>query len=161
MKSKKIILVSHCVLNQNSVIEGWARAKGAFPIANILLNNCIGILQLPCPELIFNGINRPPLEYEDYNTENYRNLCNELLTPYINQLNEYIKNGYNIIGVIGINNSPTCSISGQRGVLMEELFNICKRESIHLPYTEIPEYYTENTYDIEVENKILKLITEN
>ena len=53
LKSKKLVLIAHCVINQNSVIEGWARAKGAFPIAKLLLDESVGIIPLPCPELIF------------------------------------------------------------------------------------------------------------
>lgn len=158
MKSKKIILTSHCILNQNSVIEGWARARGAFPISRLLLDEGVGILQLPCPELLFHGINRPPLKYEDYNTKEYRRLCRELFMPYIPQLEAYIANGYELLGILGIYNSPTCSISGKRGVFMEEIFKLCEQHRLLLRYAEIPEDYTEQAADENLENEILQLI---
>lgn len=161
MKSKKIILTSHCILNQNSVIEGWGRARGAFPIVKLLLNEGIGIIQLPCPELIFNGINRPPLEYKDYNTKDYRNLCHELLLPYVSQLKAYIENGYQLLGIVAVHNSPSCSITGKRGVFMEELFDICEQQNILLQYVEIPETYNEEICESDLENKIRELIKEN
>ncbi len=158
IKSKKIIIVSHCVLNQNSVIEGWARAKGAFSIAELLIKEGVGIIQLPCPEIIYNGINRPPLGYEDYNKKEYRELCCSLLSPYIMQIKDYLKNGYSLLGVIAINKSPTCSISGKRGVLMEELFAALEYEEILLPFVEIPEAYNEEMSMAELEEEIYQLL---
>lgn len=160
MKSKRIILVSHCVLNQNAVLEGWARAKGAFPVAGRLLEAGVGIIQLPCPELLFSGINRPPKTYEEYNTPVYRKLCKELALPYIRQIKEYLENGYTLLGVLGIYNSPTCSISGKMGVFMEALFALCNQENITLKYVEIPKEYSENATDQALENKIEKLLGE-
>ena len=78
MKSRRIVLVSHCVLNQNSVVEGWSRAKGAVPIVKLLLEEGIGIVQLPCPELICGGLSRPPRSFDDYNTAGYRARCRDL-----------------------------------------------------------------------------------
>lgn len=160
LKSKRIILVSHCVLNQNAVIEGWARAKGAFPVAGRLLEAGVGIIQLPCPELLFNGINRPPMMYAEYDTPAYRKLCKELVLPYIQQIKEYLKNGYTLLGVIGINNSPTCSISGKMGVFMEALFARCNQEDISLKYVEIPEEYSENATDKALENEMESMLGE-
>ena len=158
MKSKKLILISHCILNQNAVIEGWERASGAFPVSKLLIEAGLGIIQLPCPELIFKGMERPSMTYSGYNTPKYQELCRELLAPYISQIKNYMANGYVLQGLIGIHNSPTCSISGQRGVLMEALFDICEKENIPLRYVEIPEEYTASTQDKDLENKIIELM---
>jgi len=160
LKSKKLILVSHCVLNQNSVIEGWGRACGAFPVTKLLIEAGVGIIQLPCPELIHLGINRPPMTQQDYSTADYRQLCKNLLAPYIEQIKNYMENGYALQGLIAIQNSPTCSISSPRGILMEELFEICDSESIALKYVEIPEDYSESKPDTDLENKIIELLGE-
>lgn len=158
MNQKKIVVVSHCVLNQNSVINDWERARGAFPFSELFIKEGVGIIQLPCPELIFNGINRPPLSYLDYNTSAYRKLCRDLLVPYINQLEMYLENGYEFIGVIGINRSPTCSISDRRGVLMEELFLMAQNKRINVSYAEVPETYDELNEQSEFIEKIIRLI---
>lgn len=158
MKAKKLLLVAHCVMNQNAVVEGMARARGAFPIAELLITEGIGIIQLPCPELIYGGINRPPLEFGDYNTKEYRQLCRELLLPYVMQIKNYLLNGYTFLGIIAIAGSPTCAITGRRGVLMEELFTLFEQEYIHAPFTEIPESYQEGTAFTELEEKIYRLI---
>lgn len=161
MKSKKIILVSHCVLNQNAVIEGWGRAKGAFPIVSELIANGVGIIQLPCPELLFLGINRPPMTYQEYNTQAYRQRCDDILTPYLEQIRVYLQNGHQLKGILGIQNSPSCGISGVRGVFMEVLFERCKQQGIPLQYVEIPETYNADKEDVTLKKNILELLGED
>lgn len=161
MRSGKVILVSHCILNQNAVISGWARAKGAFPVVKQLVDAGVGIIQLPCPELIFKGLCRPPLTYEGYNTEEYRTLCRDLLVPYWKQITGYLENGYSLLGVIGIHNSPTCSVTGQRGVFMEELFALCEKQGIPLAFAEVPEEYSESSAGDALTGELAKLIEES
>lgn len=161
MKSRRIVLVSHCVLNQNSVVEGWSRAKGAFPIVKLLLEEGIGIVQMPCPELVCGGLSRPPRNFDDYNTAGYRARCRDLLLPYIGQIKEYLAYGYDIAGVIGIENSPTCAFSGVRGVMADELYKMLEQENIELPYMEIPEDYREGRPSPELDKKISEFIRSN
>ena len=158
MKSKKIIIVSHCVLNQNSVVEGWARAKGAYPIAALLLDEGVGIIQLPCPEMAYKGLGRPPLGYDDYNEPAYKTLCCDLVRPIVMQLKDYLKSGYVLTGIIAIENSPTCAISGRRGVLMEVLLPMLVKDRITVPFVEIPETYREGGSHKELEKELIKLI---
>ncbi len=158
MKNKKIVCISHCIINQNSVVDGLERAVGAFPIANLLLEKGVGVIQLPCPELLFNGIRRQPMRHEQYNNEDYRMHCKHLLKPYIEQIRQYLYNEYTLLGIIGIQGSPTCSITGKRGILMEELFCMCSNEGISLKYAEIPESYNEAVKDSVLEKQILNLL---
>ncbi|MDL2310500.1 hypothetical protein LJC13_00810 [Peptostreptococcaceae bacterium OttesenSCG-928-C18] len=145
---KKIIALSHCILNQNSVINGWERANGAFPISKKITEKGIGIIQLPCPEFIYLGINRPSMTYQDYNgIPKYREFCKSILTPIMEQIKSYIENGYDYLGIIGVNESPNCSISGKTGIFMEEYFKLCKEFSINTDYSEIPVWYDEKSDD--------------
>ncbi|WP_376716864.1 CD3072 family TudS-related putative desulfidase [Enterococcus hulanensis] len=137
--------VSHCVLNQNAVIHGWERARGAFPFAIELLSRGIALIQLPCPEFIVLGGDRPPMTYEEYRElPNYRQTCQELLEPMIRQIQAYQAEGYQYLGIIGINESPNCSITGQRGVLMEEFFARCQQAQIGTNFLEVPTWYSED-----------------
>ena len=137
--------VSHCVLNQNAVIHGWERARGAFPFAIELLSRGIALIQLPCPEFIVLGGDRPPMTYEEYRElPNYQQTCQELLEPMIQQIQAYQTEGYQYLGIIGINESPNCSITGQRGVLMEEFFARCQQAQIGTNFLEVPTWYSED-----------------
>ncbi|REC31279.1 hypothetical protein CF160_01950 [Enterococcus pseudoavium] len=136
--------MSHCVLNQNAVIHGWERARGAFPFAIELLNRGIALIQLPCPEFLVLGGDRPPMTYQQYcDLPNYRQQCQAMLQPIIQQIQAYQAEEYHYLGVIGIHESPNCSISGQRGVLMEEFFTECQKAQIQTNYFEVPTWYSE------------------
>lgn len=141
-RSKRIILVSHCILNQNTVVYPLARAKGAYKdIIRELINNDIGIHQLQCPEYIFLGLKREPMTKEQYDTEDFRNINKNIAIDTVNIIKEYINNGYEVLGIIGINESPTCSINGNKGILMEELINILNDENIKLNFIDVPTDY--------------------
>ena len=143
-RNKKIIILSHCILNQNSVVKPLARAKGAYTdVIKLLLDNNIGMLQLPCTELLFLGSSRPPMTKSKYDTPEYRIFCNNLLQNTMIQINEYLNNNYKILGIIGIEQSPTCGLINKRGILMEELLSLLRNENIELPRLEIPTDYIE------------------
>ena len=138
MKGKKIAIVAHCILNQNSVVNGLERAEGAFnEVVEILLKHNYAIIQLPCPELIYLGYDREGRTKEEYNTKDYRELCKELLKPIIKYLEEYKKYGFKFI-LIGIENSPTCDIFGYRGILIEEFLNEIERLGIDVKMIAYP-----------------------
>ena len=58
-RSKKIIILSHCLLNQNSISDGTADYPSQFnEIIELIMMNNIGIIQLPCPEMLCLGMDR-------------------------------------------------------------------------------------------------------
>jgi predicted secreted protein len=145
IRSKKIVLVSHCILNQNSVVEPLARSKGAFSFIKNLIDSGVGIIQLPCPEFRLLGIKRKPMGKNDYDSLEYRELCRKLFLPTLEDLLIYLENGYEFCGIIGINQSPTCSITGNRGIFMEEIFSLMSSKGIETKCFEVPEDYNNYT----------------
>ncbi|WP_423799974.1 CD3072 family TudS-related putative desulfidase [Neobacillus sp. SAB-20_R2A] len=130
-RSKQILIVSHCILNQNTVIPDEARAAGAiFSAVEWAMKQGYGLLQLPCPEFTFLGLDRPPMTYEQYNTAEYRKHCREILKPVLFQAEDYLKNGYEIAGILGIQSSPSCDPT--RGIFMEELTMMFAEKGIKL-----------------------------
>ncbi|MEH7093499.1 CD3072 family TudS-related putative desulfidase [Neobacillus vireti] len=147
-RSKKILIVSHCILNQNTVIEGEARAEGAVLSAvEWALKQGYGFLQLPCPEFTFLGLDRPSMTYEEYNTLEYRKHCREILMSILQQAQDYVKNGYEIMGLLGIQSSPSCDPI--KGIFMEELTAMFTENGIplktlwYLPNTSEPKFVSE------------------
>lgn len=104
----------------------------------------------PCPEFTFLGLDRPSMTYEEYNNEEYRTHCRKILLPIIEQLKEYTCAGYEIVGSLAIQSSPSCDPT--RGVYMEELHRLLKKHNIHLqtqwylPNDEIPVFDGEKHY---------------
>lgn len=156
-RSKKIIFVSHCILNQNSISDGTADFPGALgELVNLIISENIGISQLPCPELNCLGLDRgnikgalSPVIVEnsrirnslnsDHNKVKLTNLVNQTLY----QIEEYQLHGFEIIGIVGINRSPSCGInttSDQNeeilgmGVFMELLQAKLTEKTIEIPF---------------------------
>lgn len=140
---RKIALVAHCVLNQNAVLRGWERTQGGFtPIVTQLARENYGLVQLPCPELAYLGVDRPPQTYEDYDTESYRQHCRQLLTPLTTQVAAFLAAGYAIEVLMGIENSPSCDLRHGKGIFMEELFKLIPADALPDVGLMVPEAYT-------------------
>lgn len=109
-RKKLIVIVAHCVLNQNTVVKPLASYPGAVSeLVKYLVEKGYGIIQLPCPEAIYLGLRRWWMSREQYNTESYRSFSEKLIEPYIMLLKELVKDGCKYI-LIGVKGSPSCSI---------------------------------------------------
>jgi predicted secreted protein len=82
-----------------------------------------GIIQLPCPELMYLGLARqtdtaanPTVSQEDtriarrMREEKARALFRRIADDIVFQIEEYRQNGFEVAGLIGINGSPTCGV---------------------------------------------------
>ena len=111
-RSKKIVITAHCVLNQNSVVYPCARKMKDFSekISGFLEKN-IGIVQLPCPEMKIYGLKRWGHVKDQFMNTHFEDVSKALLEDYVKQVRDYIDNGYEILGVYGIDQSPSCGIN--------------------------------------------------
>ena len=58
-RSKKVIFLAHCLLNQNAISDGTAVCPAAFgELIQLLLDHEVGVVQMPCPELCCLGLDR-------------------------------------------------------------------------------------------------------
>lgn len=107
-REKKLVIVCHCILNCNSKVEGLSEYQGALEFNKRLIDEGFGIIQLPCPEMMMYGIKRWGHVKDQFDNMVYRKKCRELLVDYIYQIDMYIKSGYDIRGIIGVDGSPSC-----------------------------------------------------
>ncbi|KNF07736.1 hypothetical protein CLPU_12c00090 [Gottschalkia purinilytica] len=111
-KRSKMVLVSHCILNPCSKVEGVKKDTSYnLKLVKYFMKNDIGIIQLPCPEMYMYGSKRWGHVKNQFDTRFFREQSKELLNPLISQITDYVENDYEIIGVIGINGSPSCGIN--------------------------------------------------
>ena len=123
-RSRNLVLVAHCVLNQNSISDGTADYPGSIKeVVSLLLEARCGIVQMPCPELHclgldrgdVHGAERPVLE------ENTRIRDSMMRRPAVRtlqvlvrslayQVDQYLRHGFTLLGVVGINRSPSCGV---------------------------------------------------
>jgi len=114
--NKRIIAVSHCIFNKHSKVESTSpKDPDTTKLLSYLLDKNIGIIQLPCPEMHMYGIKRWGHVKEQFDTPFFRETSRELLKPFGLQVKDYTNNGYDLIGIIGIEGSPSCGA-----------FNTCK-----------------------------------
>ena len=154
-RSKRVVLIAHCILNQNAKIDRCAHYPGIMrEVAQVCVDSGVGLLQMPCPELLYLGLDRQvdakvsrTIEFEDTRVaarmaeEGGQRLCRELARGLVHQIEEYQKNGFEIVGVVGINGSPTCGVetgwsNGREvtspGIFVRILVEECGRKGITL-----------------------------
>jgi predicted secreted protein len=124
-RSKKIVLVAHCLLNQNSISDGTAdRASQFAEIVEFLMANHIGMIQMPCPELLCLGLDRgdadgskQPLLEENARIRELLGEPRPVATlrrkadDLVAQIGEYKAYGFQVLGVIGVDRSPSCGVA--------------------------------------------------
>ena len=154
-RSKNVILVSHCILNQNSISDGTADFPGTNErVLKLLMDAGVGIIQMPCPELLCLGLDRGDIRggEREVVVENTRirgnlnksesmKIINDLVNQVLFQIEEYLKNGFSVPGIVGVNRSPSCGVNttskdnrevdGQ-GVFMGELCRVLKDKGINI-----------------------------
>lgn len=159
-RSKNILFLSHCIINQNSITnEGAAFPGSDKDVLQLLIDSNIGIVQMPCPELCCLGLDRKKIDgiKDGVLVENTRirkllqvNSSSTIIENLVNQITlqikEYTKHEFNVLGVVGINRSPTCGISTTtkdgsevdgEGVFIEKLKVSLKNARIDIPFVGI------------------------
>ena len=155
-RSKKVVFLAHCLLNQNSISDGTAVYPAAFKtVVDFFLNADVGIVQIPCPEFCCLGLDRGNIYGADSPAviENTRirsvmkadgvNIkLTKLADHVVQQIMEYKKYGFEIIGIIGANRSPNCGVETTSdnnteirgmGLFIEKISSRLLREKISIP----------------------------
>ena len=155
-RSRKIAFLAHCLLNQNAKVAGLATHPGVFaPLMPLLLHAGVGIVQLPCPEFLHLGPSRPvgTDTFEQYDTPEYRTTCSEIARRAAAEISSYHDAGYRVLCVVGVEGSPSCSVSrvprlvGHNrcefrpgmGIFVQEFDRQLKATRLNPPFLGIPE----------------------
>lgn len=157
-RSGKVAVIAHCLINQNAKVNGFAFFPSMIrEIVELLHSKDYGILQLPCPETTFIGLRRWWHVREQYDTPGYREHCRRILEPIVNQIEEYMKNGFKVV-IIGLDGSPSCGVrcsgtskewggapkvpedqltnypvTDKPGVFIEEFLNMLRERNLSVP----------------------------
>jgi len=111
VRSGKIVVVSHCLLNVHSLEDNLAIYPGLEKeVIEILIQKGVGIYQIPCPEIELSSIFRKALPKESYDNPKIRKFYRTLAKNITKNLLEYVKKGYEITAVLGAEGSPTCGV---------------------------------------------------
>lgn len=124
-RSRRVIFLAHCILNQNAISDGTAGYPAAHrEVVQALLDAQVGVVQMPCPELCCLGLDRGdpqggerPVVVE--NTRIRAAMCQprprerleRLVESVLYQVGQYRQHGFDIVGIVGVDRSPTCGVN--------------------------------------------------
>ena len=94
---QRIQVVAHCYLNPTTRIGRGIGFISKTPV-----------IQLPCPETIYFGLNRWELTKNQLDFPKYRRFCRRLFRPYADLIQQLIEKGVHI-ELIGVAKSPSCA----------------------------------------------------
>jgi predicted secreted protein len=131
-RSKRVLLTAHCVLNQNAKIDRCAHYPGMIKeVTTILIEIGVGIVQMPCPEILYLGLDRQvergaptTIESEDTRVgqrmveDRGKTLCREIASDLVYQMEEYRQNGFEIVSLQ--------SVDGHKSARLE-VMSRCRR----------------------------------
>ena len=155
-RGKKVIFLAHCLLNQNAISDGTAVCPAAFgELIQLLLDHEVGIVQMPCPELCclgldrgdVHGAERPVVEENTrirraMEKDGPRQKREALADLVAEQVQEYHKHGFQVLGIVGANRSPNCGVETTsdfdrevegRGAFMEAIAQRLEAAGISVP----------------------------
>ena len=162
-RSRKVVFSSHCILNQNAKLEGIATWPGVIePVVHVITRNHVGIIQMPCPETLYEGIRRFDKSIEQYRCPAFCELCDKIAEQTAHEMENYLTSGYRVLAVLAIDGSPSCGynltqsapewrglIAGRnigtpqrvpgKGIFMETLEGRLHDMNIQVPFLGIPE----------------------
>ena len=150
------MILAHCILNQNAKLDRCAHCPGAISeLVAVLLAEGIGIVQMECPEMLYLGLDRqtdrsarPSIEAEDTRIAQRmqeppaREIIVRIAANTVRQVADYLRNGFVVIGIVGINGSPSCGVDttwrddaelAGYGELVAELTSQLTRVGIRIP----------------------------
>lgn len=114
---KNLVFVPNCLLCPiNQAVYDQDKRMWSKEIISFLLFHNVDIIQMPCPETIFwknkSILNRKPYGIKFYeNDSEFVDLCNRLGKSVVDEINTFLEKDCNVVAILGIEHSPTCSIS--------------------------------------------------
>ncbi|MGM0420739.1 MAG: hypothetical protein ACQEQG_07045 [Bacillota bacterium] len=113
-RKRKVVFLTHCFLNTNTRFPGGCAYEGATtPLIKLLLESGVGIIQMPCPEYHCLGLEK--YKYGELVQDELRNCFRNLALEVVEQVKDYLKFGFEIKGIIGMNPSPSCGVEITKG----------------------------------------------
>ena len=141
-RSKEVVFISECLVNQNIRAYGVKNMKGQGPVREIveeLARNGIGFDVVPCTEYLWEGLKRRACGRRHYDVPEYRKICREVAEKVVEKYKAYLDDGYKVKGYIAVEGSPSCAVvaavgSDLPGVFIEELKKELRKNNLELPF---------------------------
>jgi predicted secreted protein len=129
-RSRKVVFLSHCLLNENTrYLGGACRTCCVREVVEQCMDRDIGMVQMPCPEQqVWGGVLKRKMLwiYGKGRASRVANRLVKALLPlgllYVRrafrnmarnvavQIEDYLSSGFIVLGIVGIDGSPTCGV---------------------------------------------------
>lgn len=165
-RSKKFIFVPFCLMAQAYQAQGIVKYEHKAcikPIVELLIDNDINIIQMPCPEVLSEeGLIRKPKGLSKYDTKKFNNLCEILANDIYKNIENLIAAGYQVTAIMGIEHSPSCCVNyiytnhgmeNRKGLFIDKIYKKLNEKNIEIPFIGINRKYIKNAL-----NEIKKII---
>ena len=142
-RSKKFIFTPFCLIAQAYQAQGIVKYEwksSIRPFIDLILDHDINIIQMPCAETEFkNSLIREHKGITKYNTKEFNEHCKTLANKVTNQIKNLIESNYEIVAILGIEQSPSCCVNyiytnkgmeKRMGLFMQELYENTKELNI-------------------------------
>ena len=142
-RSKKFIFVPFCLMALAYQAQGIVKYEwksSIKPIMQLLIDNDINIIQMPCTEASFNdSLIREPKGLSKYNTDEFNEHCQKKADQVIYEIKNIINSGYEVIAILGIEHSPSCCANyiytnkgneKRKGIFIEKIYDGLKEYNI-------------------------------
>ena len=149
-RNHRIVFLAHCFLNMNTRFPEGAEFPGAnVPLVELLLQSEVGIVQMPCPEFLCLGLEKTG--WGVGSEAAIRGAFRRVAETVADQVEAYLGGGYEILGIIGMNPSPSCGVEvskgrgtmlgldrdtsekAEQGVFIQELTRLIRERALPLP----------------------------
>lgn len=115
-RQKRAILIAPCILSPGLQVEAKPGEHWGYPFVRMAMENNVNQILLPCPESMFGGF-REGLQRDKHGIDYYMSLdgyqehCILLARKSIQMILDMQSGGYNFIGLLGVEHSPTCAVN--------------------------------------------------
>ena len=185
MQPQKIVFISHCILNTASKVvrtmpsSRTSEDQTRRDFLHYAIDHQIQLIQLPCPEFTLYGASRWGHVMDQFNNPFFRDHCRQILAPILQQMRAYLQpeeaHKFKVLGIIGINGSPSCGVSftctgpwggefsgrtdlaevlsqvtcvSKKGVLMDVLEEMMREQNISLKMIGLDSNNPQQLYDL-------------
>lgn len=165
-RSNKFVFVPFCLMAQAYQAEGIVKYEwksSIKPFMQLLLDNDINIIQMPCAESSFhNSLIRAPKGIYKYDTKEFTLHCDALADAVAHEIMTLVENGYKVLAILGIEQSPSCCVNyiytnngmeNRKGLYMEKLYDRIKY--LEIPIIGINRKYIKKSYK-QLENLLVE-----
>lgn len=114
-RSMQFGFVRFCLLAQAYQAQGIVKYEwksSIKPFVKLLINNDINLIQISCAEVSYNkSLIRELKGILKYNTEEFNEHCAIIAKQVSSQVKELIKNRYQVLAIVGMEQSPSCCVN--------------------------------------------------